>query len=64
MRHFQALCPEQEVLGIAVVSYKDAIDNDHFAPIYEKHGFANVDPKQWYSYQALLDVFNDIVEWN
>jgi hypothetical protein len=62
MRQLQALCPEQEVLGIAVISYKEALDNENFTPLYEKHGLTNIDPEQWYLYQTLLDVFNDIVE--
>lgn len=54
------LSSDHEVLGQAVIGYRDAIESENFIGFFEKHGLHHIEAEKWYPGQNILDVFNEI----
>jgi hypothetical protein len=62
MPRFSVLSPDAEILGQGLIGYKEAIGAENFRSFFEQHGLGSVVPDQWYPYQSLINVFNEMVE--
>lgn len=63
-RKHVAPSPDAELLGQLLMGLEQSADSESIASILETHGLTNIDPKQWYPMQAMLNVENDIYAAN
>ena len=54
--------PGMEISGNLAISLLVNLQAETFQPFLQKHGFDDVKPDQWYSYQDLLNIFKDVAE--
>lgn len=54
--------PGMEISGNLAISLLVNLQAADFQPFLQKHGFADVKPDQWYSYQDLLNIFKEVSE--
>lgn len=59
---FVAGKPNTEVIGQVVISFSENLESDVIAPILPKHGLDNIQPDQWYSHQAWMNLLKDLSE--
>lgn len=62
MSKYTVFSPDHEVLGAAIITYRDSVNLDHYADFYVEAGLGDVQPDQWYPFQKVLDVLNAIAE--
>jgi hypothetical protein len=64
MAQFKAFASNVEIAGEALLSFVAALSwNEVFVlEILGRHGISNVQPKQWYPQQAVLDFLREIAE--
>lgn len=59
MPKYESFSEDAEVVGYLLAGYKHAVNHEEFDAYFEKH-IGEIDPEQWYPFQKLLDIFNDI----
>ncbi len=62
MSKYTVFSPDHEVLGAAIITYRDSVNLEHYAEVYAEHELGGVKPDQWYPYQKVLDVLNTLAE--
>jgi hypothetical protein len=61
MPHFEALSPNVEVIGRAILATIAGLEKD-IHPLLEEHGISEIHPNDWYPQQLWLDVLEAISE--
>lgn len=62
MSKYAVFHPDHEVLGAAVITYRDSVNLEHYVDFYAEYGLGDVKPDQWYPFQKVLDVLSAIAE--
>jgi len=52
--------PKTQISGQTLMAYVDNVQSQLIVPIFAKHGMKDIDPKQWYPLQPLLDVLYEL----
>src|SRR5262245_49362121 len=52
--------PATEVSGQTLLAYVHNVQADVILPIFEKHGYKDIDPNRWYPLQPLLNVLYEL----
>lgn len=61
MQKFIASAPNAEIMGRALLALQTSILYTEYRNILEKYGLDKIDPDQWYSQQAVLNVHRDLL---
>jgi hypothetical protein len=59
---YTAFDPNTEIIGQAMLSFIECSSKETLLPFLDRHGFATIEPDQWYPVQRWLDVLSDIAE--
>ncbi len=61
MEKLIAIHPDAVVLGQSMLAFVECSARDEIWDVLEAHGLHEIDPDQWYSQQAWLDVLRDVM---
>ncbi len=57
-----SLGPDAQTVGRALIAFFNCINADQIRPILEKHGFAKLEPDEWYSANTFLQILDELSE--